>query len=215
MAREVYTASMQSIAPVLQAVVLAAGSSTRLGHPKALLEIEHSTALQRILDVLSKCGIRSGVVVAGEHLEEMKARVDPAPLQYAINPSPDAGRMGSVMIGLAATDPDADILLWPVDRPLAKIETVKAILDARAREPRANVVIVPEYQERHGHPILIASGLRQSLLTASPDANLREVLGNSGASRVSIPGDPGIHANLDTEEDASRAAGRATSRSDD
>jgi hypothetical protein len=43
-------------------------------------------------------------------------------------------------------------------------------------------------------------------MSAPPDANLREVLGISGASRVTVAGDRGIHADLDTEEDLRRAA---------
>ena len=112
--------------------------------------------------------------------------------------------MGSVIIGLASTDPGSDALLWPVDRPMARIDTVQAILSARAQEPGTNVVIVPEYDGHHGHPILIASGLRKLLLNAAPDANLREVLGHAGANRVKVSGDAGILTNLDTEEDYGR-----------
>jgi molybdenum cofactor cytidylyltransferase len=189
----------------VEAIVLAAGSSTRLGQPKALLEIDGATSLERILDVLSKCKVRGGVVVAGEHLPQMKSRVDPAPLQYALNPTPEAGRMGSVIIGLASTDPASDVLLWPVDRPMARIDTVQGILSARKNEPGGNVVIVPEYDGRFGHPILIASGLRNLLLSATPAANLREVLGAAGATRIKVSGDAGIHTNLDTEQDVDEA----------
>jgi CTP:molybdopterin cytidylyltransferase MocA len=189
----------------IEAIVLAAGSSQRLGRPKALIEVEDTTALERILGVLTKCGVRSGVVVAGEHLHEMKSRVDPAPLQFALNPTPEAGRMGSVIIGIASTDPESDILLWPVDRPMARLDTVQGILSARAQEPGDDVVIVPEYDGHTGHPILIAQGLRAPLLSAAPDANLRDVLHSAGANRIKVSGDSGIHTNLDTEEDVREA----------
>jgi molybdenum cofactor cytidylyltransferase len=189
----------------IEAIVLAAGSSKRLGRPKALVEIEDTTALERILGVLSKCGVRGGVVVAGEHLPAMKSRIDPAPLQFALNPSPEAGRMGSVIIGIASTDPDTDVLLWPVDRPMARIDTVQGILSARAQEPGDDVIIVPEYDGHTGHPILIAQGLRAPLLSAAPDANLRDILRAAGANRIKVSGDVGIHTNLDTEEDVQEA----------
>jgi len=190
---------------VIEAIVLAAGSSNRLGRPKALVEVEDTTALERILGVLSKCGVRGGVVVAAEHLPAMKSRIDPAPLQFALNPTPEAGRMGSVIIGIASTDPDTDVLLWPVDRPMARIDTVQGILSARAQEPGDDVVIVPEYDGHTGHPILIAQGLRAPLLSAAPDANLRDVLRSVGANRIKVSGDAGIHTNLDTEEDVREA----------
>ena len=114
--------------------------------------------------------------------------------------------MGSVIIGRASTDPHSDVLLWPVDRPMARIDTVQAILSARDQETGTNVVIVPEYDGHYGHPILIASGLRKKLLNAAPNANLRGVLGDAGANRVKVSGDAGILTNLDTEEDFGRAS---------
>lgn len=190
----------------IEAVVLAAGSSMRLGRPKALVDLRGATALGRILATLADAGIRAGVIVGGEHLELMREAVDAAPLRYARNPTPEAGRTGSVLIGLASTDPATDVLLWPVDRPLAQAATVRALLAARAEHPGDDVVVVPEHDAQHGHPILLAAGLRSVLLAASPDANLREILTRARARRVTVPvPDPRIHANLDTLADVAAA----------
>jgi molybdenum cofactor cytidylyltransferase len=200
-----------SASPPIEAVVLAAGSSARLGMPKALVEIGGRTVLERILAELEGAGVRAGVVVGGEHLGAMKARVDAAPFRYAWNPSPEAGRMGSIVIGLASTEPESDVLLWPVDRPMAKGETVRALRVARERETSQDAVLVPQGEGRRGHPILIGWGLRGALMAAAPDANLREVLVRCGAKRVEVDvRDPGIHEELDTPEDAERLKSGAT-----
>ncbi len=192
--------------PPIEAIVLAAGSSMRLGRPKALVDLRGKTALERLLETLASVGIASGVVVGGEHLDAIRARVDAAPLHYALNPSPEAGRTGSVVIGLAVTNRDADVLLWPVDRPLATPATVRSLLEARARDLGEDVVVVPESDGRHGHPILLASGLRPAILAALPDTNLREILTRAKARRIAVPtDDPLIHANLDTAQDVVEA----------
>jgi CTP:molybdopterin cytidylyltransferase MocA len=191
----------------VEAVVLAAGASTRLGRPKALLEFEGRTALELVMAALRAAGVRAGVIVTGgESGEAIRRAVDPSPLGWARNPMPEAGRTGSVLVGLAATTPSVDTLLWPVDRPLASAATVRALLEARAGCVEGEGVIVPEADGRRGHPLVIRAFLREALLAAPPDANLREVFRDTGTRRREVPvDDPGIHFDLDTEADWERA----------
>lgn len=189
--------------PLIEAVVLAAGSSRRLGRPKALLEVGGRTVLERLLNVLEAAGIPKGVIVAGEHLDEMRSQVPGEPLRYAQNPMPEAGRTGSILIGLASIDPESDVLLWPVDRPLAALQTVRALRAARQRERGEFTVLIPSTGNRAGHPILIAAGLRNRLLGESPEVSLRDAFTRVGAVRifVDVGDDLGILQNLDDESD--------------
>jgi molybdenum cofactor cytidylyltransferase len=194
-----------NLAMTVQAIVLAAGASSRLGHPKALLDFDGKTALELILDALAEVGIGSGVVVTGDHAEEIERAVDPAPFRYARNPDPAAGRLGSIRIGLSALEAPTDVLLWPVDRPFARGSTVRSLVDAR-EEGAAAGVIVPECDGGRGHPILLRERVLPRVLAAPPDADLRRVLAESGVGRRPVPvDDPGIHPNLDTREAYARA----------
>jgi len=189
-----------------EAVVLAAGGSTRLGRPKALLEFDGLTALELVLRVLRSAGVRTGVVVTGESDAELRRAVDPAPFGWVRNPLPEAGRMGSVLIGLAATSAEADVLLWPVDRPLAGAETVRALLAPPGAGADDEGVVVPECEGRRGHPLRLRARIRPALLASPPDASLRDVIRASGLGRRVVPvDDPGMHFDLDTEEDWKRA----------
>lgn len=188
----------------LAAIVLAAGASRRLGSPKALLDFEGLTALEVALRTLREAGVTAGAVVTGDASDMIQRAVDPAPFQWARNPMPDLGRTGSLIVGLGVTAADADVLLWPVDRPLASADTVRALLQARSGEPAD--VIVPEFEGRRGHPLILRAGLRDAILGAPPDTSLRDLLRQIGARRRVVPvEDPGIHFDLDTEE-AWRAA---------
>lgn len=184
----------------LVAIVLAAGASGRLGRPKALLDFDGLSALEIAMRTLREVGVADGVVVTGDASDVIRRAVDPTPFVFVRNPLPSAGRTGSIVVGLAATDASTDVLLWPVDRPLASRETVLALLHARATDDAD--VIVPETGDRRGHPLLLSARLRAAILAADPDASLRDLLRASGARRSVVPvEDPGIHFNLDTDED--------------
>lgn len=181
------------------AVVLAAGASRRLGRPKALLDFDGMTALELALRSLREAGVTSGVVVLGDESDVVRRAVDPSPFLWVHNPLPEAGRMGSVVVGLGAVGA-VDVLLWPVDRPLASTATVRALL-AAAAEDASQDLLVPEFEDRRGHPLVLRAGLQPALLAADPDASLRDVLRSAGARRRVVPvTDPGIHFNLDTDE---------------
>jgi molybdenum cofactor cytidylyltransferase len=192
----------------VEAIVLAAGSSSRLGRPKALLSFDGRTALEVVLGSLREAGVDSGVIVAGEDAGELEAAIDPGPFRWIRNPDPLAGRLGSLQAGLRATRAESDVLLWPVDRPLARAKTLRALLDARAARPGAGV-IVPEADGRRGHPIVIRALLRERLLSGPADANLRELIRESGLERHAVPVDDSeIHIDIDTREDYERALSR-------
>lgn len=191
----------------LAALVLAAGSSTRLGRPKPLLDFDGRSALGLVLGTLRASGVTRGVVVVGEHAPAVMAAVDPRPLAYVTNPDPAAGRTGSVQAGLAALGPPpADILMWPVDRPFADVATVRALLVARVDAPRDVGWLVPVADGRRGHPVLLRSGVLPPIRSADPAASLRDVLRGSGLRAREVPaGDEGIHVDLDTEERVAEA----------
>jgi len=189
----------------VEALVLAAGASRRLGRPKALLSFEGRPAVRLVVDALEEAGVTRGVVVVAG-LDGELAAVDPAPLAWAENPVPEDGRMGSVLVGLRALAPGADVLFWPVDRPLASARTVAALLSALGGAAPDEGVVVPEHGGGRGHPVILRASLRSRLEAARPDANLRDLVRSSGTRRRTVPvDDPGIHFDLDTASEYEKA----------
>ncbi|NNE43704.1 MAG: nucleotidyltransferase family protein [Gemmatimonadetes bacterium] len=178
-------------------MILAAGASERLGSPKALLPFGDRTVLSRQVERAVEAGVDAGVIVTGDADEAIRAAVDPAPFRWIRNPEPDSGRTGSLRCGLAHVPEEADILMWPVDRPLASLATVQSLLERAG----SGEIARPETGGRCGHPVLLPATVRSAIEEADPDANLRGVLAATGAgvTRVRV-GDPGIHFNLDTRE---------------
>lgn len=171
--------------------MLAAGWSTRMGHPKALTRIGGETAVARIARACREAGCGSVTVVAPPGVSlppTLDARV-------LVNPDPDAGRTGSLQLAL-----DGDALVWPVDHPLAAMETARRLLATTLGE-----WVVPVFQGKGGHPIVLRGNAVALVRAAPPDAPLRQAL--AGARRVDVPvEDAGVVANLDTPADVDGAA---------
>ncbi len=193
--------------PQVSALVLAAGSSHRLGRPKALVDLGGRTAIARILDALRDASVTHGVIVVGEHAALLRAAVDPSPLAWTENPAPEAGRTGSIRRGLAALGEADDVLLWPVDRPFATAAVVRALLAARAADAGDGAGwYVPMAAGRRAHPILLRREVLPAIVAAPPDANLRDILRSTGRAPHGVPaGDESLHFDLDTDSDVARA----------
>ena len=179
------------------AVVLAAGASSRMGRPKAsLVDRDGRTFLEAIRAVLRASGVDVVRVVVAEG--------DAA--ETVVNPDPGRGMLSSVQCGIRALPPDVDaLLLWPVDHPLVKTETVKQIL--AAHRDTETTVVVPVHAGRRGHPVLFANGAIAELLAADATVGARQVV-HAHADRLELPvSDPGVVTDIDTPEDYRRIFG--------
>lgn len=195
------------------ALVLAAGASTRMGEPKALLDLAGEVALARMLRVLRATPIEHVVVVLRTAGPSLRRAVDLAGVTTAINVAPDAGQLSSLRIALAnlATAADA-FLLCPVDVPMFEAADVRALLDAWTSRSPGTSIVVPSHAGRRGHPALFARALAAEFLALSADAPANEVI-RRDARRVHhvVLANPWLVRDLDTpqERDAAQAEARA------
>ena len=188
---------------VAQAVVLAAGASTRMGHPKALSDLGGGErALERVVATCEAAGVPLPLVVLGEHHDEVRAALPhlDARVRWVRNPRPGLGRTGSLQRGLAMASAPA-VLVLPIDHPLVAPATLRALLAT------PGAWVVPERDGRGGHPLKLSGVALAAVQSAPASVALRDVPGMMGLEVVRVPvDDPGIHLNLDTPEDLARAA---------
>ncbi|MCB9880616.1 MAG: NTP transferase domain-containing protein [Planctomycetes bacterium] len=177
-------------------VVLAAGDSTRMGTPKALLRIENRTAIEHIVANAASAGSCDVIVCTSKslasELPEMVARVLVVP-EDERSRGPIASIRHGLTIGAAAIDeiPEAWVV-WPVDHPFVEPATLHALLDA------PGPCRTPTYEGRGGHPIVISEGAREHLLEfTSSGATLRDFFDTKGRAAVEVE-DPGVRQNCDT-----------------
>jgi CTP:molybdopterin cytidylyltransferase MocA len=183
-------------------VILAAGASTRMGRPKALLDFEGKCCLELALEAVR--GLRTPIVVLGAAREEIQQRVDLGSAHVAVHEDWQRGQTSSLKAGLSRLPADAvAFLLYPVDFPLVSAQEVGRVVDAFVRcEDPDKALFVPAHGERHGHPVLCRRELAREFLALPDGAPARSVT-KADPRRICYVGfeTPYVHMDLDTPED--------------
>lgn len=186
-------------------VIPAAGASSRMGTPKALLDAGGRAFVVSAVDSLAQGGCDPVVVVVGPGLEEAARRAREAGARVLVNDDPGEGPITSVRVALSSLTPSVDaIALLPVDHPTVAPSTVAALVHA-LRDSRAPLAL-PVFRGRRGHPTLFSGALFPALLDPKLIGGARTVVHAhlDEAALVEVD-DPGVVVDVDTPE-AYRAA---------
>jgi CTP:molybdopterin cytidylyltransferase MocA len=189
---------------VIAGIILAAGASSRMGSPKALLEYRGESFIQRLVRVLSPvCG--PVIVVLGYHAAEIRPGI-PGSAVVAINPAPERGQLSSLQTGLEALPADAEgFLFTPVDSPAVESHTVERVADGFRRRDPATLLVIPRIQTasgpKRGHPVFAVRAIANELLALPATAMASEVIHGHIPQTVYVDvDDPGILTDIDDRE---------------
>lgn len=189
----------------LAAVVLAAGASTRMGRPKALLRWRGRPFVFHVLEQARVAGASPVVVVEGAVVLPSEALGGAVVVR---NEAWAEGPLGSLQVGLRAVVEAGwrgPVLVLTVDRPHIAESTVQALARAVKEDPRA--VWQPRLGERRGHPIVYPGDLVPALMALRPPKTPRDLLAEpriaSRRRQVEVD-DPAVLDNLDAPEDLER-----------
>src|SRR3989449_9340017 len=118
-------------------VVLAAGRSTRMGTPKALLDFRGEPFVLRILEALEALELKLRLVVLGPDAPRIRPFLAPRECVILENPAVEGGPIVSLRVALPALRPlrPAALLAWPVDLPHARVSTAELLRQAHRRVP--------------------------------------------------------------------------------
>jgi molybdenum cofactor cytidylyltransferase len=195
------------------ALVLAAGTSRRMGTgaAKALTELAGARLLDRVLATLAQVGpdgwIEPLVVIGPPHGAAIRAAL-PAATRTAWNPCPERGMLSSVQTGLrglVAAGAAAGALIWPVDVPLVRAETVRRLLQV-ALADGAGRPVLPTYGGRGGHPLWLPACRFGDVLALPEGATLRVLRTRHPELRLEVA-DAAVLRDIDTPADLHAAAG--------
>jgi molybdenum cofactor cytidylyltransferase len=185
---------------VIAAIILAAGASSRMGTPKALLDYRGETFVGRLVRVLqTKCS--PVIVVLGYQADAIRPSV-PGAAQIVVNPDPSRGQLSSLQTALEAFPAEASGFAFiPVDSPAVSEETVAMLASAfEVRDPSA-LFVIPRQHGKRGHPVFATRAIAAELLALPATTEAREVVhAHVDRTRYVDVDDSGIFADVDDPE---------------
>jgi molybdenum cofactor cytidylyltransferase len=144
------------------------------------------------------------IVVAGKNALALE------PIAYGCgaflvrNPDPERGQFSSLQTGLqeVLSRGRDSAMVTLVDRPPPSAETLSRLAGEFQKKEHSVWAVVPEYQGKHGHPILIGRELMEAFLRAPATTNAREIE-HANQQRIVYLAveDPVVAANVDTPDD--------------
>ena len=190
------------------ALVLAAGSGSRMGSPKQLLPVGGRPMLQHAIDAVVAAGLTDLVVVLGHAAQEVAAALALPPGALAVvNPRHAEGQSTSLAAGLAQMPTGADAALVLLgDQPEVRPDAIRAL--AAAHAPGGAPILRASYGGRPGHPVLIDRALWPEAMELRGDGGARALVArHPGSLRlVEVGGAP--PEDVDTPDDHRRVTSR-------
>lgn len=188
--------------PMIAAVVLSAGESSRMGRPKALLPIEGETFIGRIVGSLKRTQVGKILVVLGHNAGPLAAAIGALPVEILINPNYQLGQLSSLQVAVRTLlpDPDCDgMLVHLVDHPYIDASLVDRMI--RQFYESKKDIVVPRCRGKRGHPVLFSRRLFSALLDAPMDQGAKAVVNAHGDATLEMETDEeGITVDIDTPE---------------
>ncbi|MDA1185949.1 MAG: nucleotidyltransferase family protein [Acidobacteria bacterium] len=199
---------------MLAAIILAAGDSTRMGEPKALLlDSDGRPFVARLVRTFAEAQVQDIIIVTGRQHDAIVGAVvadgPPVTPRFVTNPRPSLGQLFSLRVGLDAAEvADVDgVLVTPVDIPMFQSSTIREL--ARVWEQRRPPIARPAVGDRHGHPVLFDRAAFDALRCAPLDLGARGVVHAWSDRLVNVQvSDEGCLMDIDTPADYAAIVGR-------
>ena len=152
------------------AIVLAAGSSARLGRPKQLEPWGESNLLSHVVSQVSELGVEETWVVLGHEMERILDESDLGDAGVVENPEWEEGIASSLRVGLDALTrlSRCDTALIVIgDQPDVSAEVVAELLVSHSKSGKP--VSVPKYRYSWGNPVLVDRSLWPRVMSLEGD----------------------------------------------
>ncbi|NJD34464.1 MAG: 4-diphosphocytidyl-2C-methyl-D-erythritol kinase [Betaproteobacteria bacterium] len=181
------------------ALVLAAGSSKRMGGINKLLQpVDGIAMVRRAVNAALASRCSPVLVVTGADADAVEACLGGLDVQFAHNPDHETGMASSLRRGLAALPADADAaVVLLADMPRIDGGHVDRLL--ASFDPQQPKIVAPVREGRRGNPILWPREFFAEMMAVEGDVGARALL-QRHASRVEAVSfdDDAIFADVDT-----------------
>lgn len=135
-------------------IILAAGTSSRYGQLKQLLDWKGKTFIRQAAETALLAGLEPVVVVTGFRHADVESHLQDLPVTIVYNPEYEAGQSTSVKAGIKSLPPNTGSAIFLLaDQPQIPVEVIKALIDSHASE-RQSILAPLVLEERRANPVL-------------------------------------------------------------
>lgn len=179
----------------ISAILPAAGSSGRMGREKAILPTGHGKLFaEHLVNGFATFGCRPVVLVVNENFDH--TAISLPGLVTVVNHNPGKGRSWSILLGLKQVPGGHASFILNVDNPFLE----PALLDKLSAHVSPDSYVVPVYNGRGGHPVLLGDKVVDLFRGMQDLSDFRRELLRFTRIEVSYP-DKRILWNINTPED--------------
>lgn len=184
-------------------ILLAAGTSSRMGSNKLLFELGGESVLRGAARRALSGGLAPLIVVLGHQEEKARAELAGLPCQIVINPSYEQGINSSLRSGVTALPAETQaVVVMLADMPFVTAEMIAGLID-RHRSTEAPLVI-SDYEGVNAPPMLYDRSLFGELLTMTGEGCGRQVVKRHRHEAEVLPWPAAALSDLDVPEDYER-----------
>jgi molybdenum cofactor cytidylyltransferase len=186
---------------MVSAIILAAGKSTRMGEPKALLKFGKQSFLETSIANFRAADIENIIVVLGHNAEIILQNVNPSLAQFVINHNYQLGQFSSFQVGIRKLQPEAEgVFLALADQPQIGVSVIAQIVNAFYKNPER--IVIPVFNGKRGHPPIFPKRLFSEILSSPPSQITSDVIRSNSELVYEVQiDDVRILRDIDTKEE--------------
>lgn len=159
----------------MNAILLAAGLSKRMGLQKLLLPFGESTVIETVIKSMHEGGFSPIIAVFSQEVSDAVPE-RPEWLRVGINKAPERGQSSSLAIALEMLPDGEDFCIMLGDLPFVGKEEMKKLLECFSSLPADKTVLTPCRNGIFGHPMFYRSIWKKRFKLAQGDTGGRNIL---------------------------------------
>lgn len=156
-------------------LIIAAGYSSRMNYFKPLLRFGEETAIERLIDMYRRSGVKNVYVVTGHRSKDIMETLIDHEVNIVFNENYDMGMLSSIKEGVANLEEDIDgFFMQPVDIPLVRVQTIQRMIWKYKECDKG--IVYPVFDGKRGHPPLIDCKYKLKIIESDSDGGLKKIL---------------------------------------
>ncbi len=183
------------------AIILAAGASTRMKRQKLLLPYNGKTIIETVVENAARLVNSNIMVVLGSHREQILEQIVNYQVNVCVNENYMDGMLSSAICGFRALPASAKAaLIFLGDQPQIPSHVAGLVIETWLQSKKG--IVMPVFNGRRGHPVLIETRYKTEIEKLDPNKGLRTLSEIFKDDVIEVECDvPEILRDIDTPEE--------------